>query len=271
MRNGISATATGLALQHSYASWRQQCINARPDPKITLRRKTDCKTLMTPTSFQVHRAKRNPIKQWLAALFLLSVFGGLLLFLHSSPLQSDEKMIAHFYAHRAEIEELVKRYRKWEPSTQIPVWHFVPENKALLEKAKVKRVKDLIPVWPPTPYSAEATKQFSALIRAGKIKNVIPYSSIGVELVDEQRPDKYSGFVLISAGWQRIFKELVYFPEIPKIEQGELIFPADSTGRWRHTRRVFPTLNDYPPDWKKGECVYRQFETQWFIYMCITY
>lgn len=227
--------------------------------------------LMTPTPFQVHRARRNPIKQWLAVLFLISVFGGLLLFLHSNPLPSDEKIIAHFYAHRAEIEELVKRYQKWEPSEQIPNWAILPENKALLEKAKVNRLKDLIPVWPPNPYSVEAAIQFSALIRAGKIKNVVPYSSIGVELVDERRPGKYSGFVLISAGWQRIFKELVYFPEIPKIENGKLWWPVDGKkGYWR-ADRVFTTLNAHPPDWKKGECVYRQFEAQWLIRMCIAY
>lgn len=211
------------------------------------------------------------MKQWLAALFLMSVFGGLLLFLHSNPLPSDEKMIAHFYAHRAEIEELVKRYRKWEPSTQAPVWHFMSGNKALLEKAKVVRVKDSIPMWPPNPYSAEATEQFHRLIRTEKIRNINQYSSIAIELVDERRPGKYSGFVLISAGWQRIFKELVYFPEIPKIENGKLWWPVDGKkGYWR-ADRVFATLSAHPPDWKKGECVYRQFEAQWLIRMCITY
>jgi hypothetical protein len=32
--------------------------------------------------------------------------------------------------------------------------------------------------------------------------------------------------------------------------------------------RIFSTLDTYPPNWIKGECVYRQFETHWFIRLC---
>ena len=199
------------------------------------------------------------------------MLAGVLHWWHSNPSLSDEEMIARFYAHRAEIEELVKRYRNWEPSERTPNWLIPPENKALMEKARVRRVSDQIPVWPPNPYSIEAAKQFHSLIWSGKIKNLKPYSSIGVDLVDEMYPQKYSGSALVLAGWKVIFKGLVYFPEIPKIENEKFWWPVDGRkGYWR-ADRVFSTLNDYPPDWKAGECVYRQLEAQWFIYMCVSY
>lgn len=35
------------------------------------------------------------------------------------------------------------------------------------------------------------------------------------------------------------------------------------------TRRcVFDSLNDYPPDWKRGACVFRRIDAHWFIAMC---
>jgi len=223
---------------------------------------------MTSAPFQKNSIK-NQSSLIPLTLFILLVLSGLIYWWHVNPLTSDEKMIAHFYEHRAEIEKLVKSYQNWEPSIQIPNWAILPKNKALLEKAKIKRLKDLVPVWHPNSYSVEAEKQFSALIRVGKIRNIKPYSSIGVELVDGRRPDQYLGWVLISSGPQVIFKELAYFPEIPKIEQGKMWWPVDGKkGHWR-ADRVFSTLNDYPPDWKKGECVYRQIEPQWFIRMCV--
>ena len=74
--------------------------------------------------------------------------------------------------------------------------------------------------------------------------------------------------MLLSNGSYLIFKELIYFPEVPKISDGKIWWPTFTDGRTRSSR-LFPTLDEYPPNWKKAECVYRQIDQNWFIRMCI--
>jgi len=196
------------------------------------------------------------------------LIAGLLYWWHYNPLPSDEEMIAHFHNHRAEIEELVKRYREWVPSKSVPNWEAVPENKALMEKARVKRVTDVAPQWPPNPYSKEAVKQFDDSIRAGKVPSLNPYSNISIELLDEDDPERHFAKVLTSSGVRWIFKELIFIPEIVRIEGENLWLPVHVLSEVRHKMRIFPSLNSYPSNWTKGECVYRQFETHWFVHLC---
>lgn len=212
---------------------------------------------------------------WQGPILTVLSLGGLLYWWHYNPLPSDEAMIGHLQAHRAEIEELVQGYRVWEWSAAAPSWYALPEIKALMEKAGVRYVTDIGPVWHPDPYSTEAAKQFHSLLLAGKILNLNPYSSIDVELKNPKRPRGHFANVLLSTGPALIFKELVYFPEVAKIE-GENLWFATSVSYvgkelkgFNSKHRIFPSLNDYPDNWKKGECVYRQIDTHWFIYMCV--
>ncbi|MGZ4969091.1 MAG: hypothetical protein ACXV8O_16115 [Methylobacter sp.] len=198
---------------------------------------------------------------------------GLLYWWHYNPLPSDEEMIAHFNSHRTEIEELVKRYRDWRPLVEAPIWEDLSGNKPLMEKARVKRVTDSGPAWFPNPYSKEASKQFDDLLMAGKIPSLNPYTNITVELLDEDDPDRHFARVLTSSGKRWIFKDLVFIPAVVKIEDGYLLLPARPLCKCRFDEitpkdRIFPSLDSYPPNWKKGECVYRQIETHWFIEMC---
>lgn len=203
----------------------------------------------------------------------------LLYWWHYNPLPSDEAMIAHLQTHRAEIEELVRSYRAWEPSAATPTWHNRLEIEGLMGKAGVRYVTNIGPVWHPDPYSAEAGKRFedemSATTRARKISSINRYSSINVELINPKRPSWHFANVLLKTGPALIFKELVYFPEVAKIEGETLWFAANlsySGKEWKEVKgksRIFPSLNNYPDNWKKGECVYRQIDTHWFIYMCI--
>ena len=198
-------------------------------------------------------------------VFSLVALLPLLYWWHVNPLPSDEEMISHFKAHRGEIEELVQKFREWKPSAELPNWHALPEIVALQKKAGVIRVKSLIPTWFPDPYSAEGAKQF----RMKKIGLDHRYHSIGVELVNEKRRNRPFASVLLTTGPKLIFKELIYFPEVAKIEDGKLWWPVDEDGQLKRWGRIFPTLNEYPPNWKKAECVYRQIDAHWFIYMCI--
>ena len=80
-----------------------------------------------------------------------------------------------------------------------------------------------------------------------------------------------------------IWKEYVFFPEVPRIENSMLLEPVDIVGKGfpgstfhkkegvatkQDMYRVFPSLNHLPNNWKGFECVYRQIEAQWFIRMC---
>ncbi len=202
---------------------------------------------------------------------ILLFISGLLYWWHYNPLLNDEEMIAHFHEHRTEIEELVKRYREWKPSAESPIWKDLPGNKPLMVKARVKRVHHSGPAWPPNPYSKEAMKNFYDSLGAGKISSLNPYTNITVELLDENDPKHHFARVLTGSGSFLIFKNLVFIPAIVRIENGYLLQPAHPFFGITHKDRVFSSLDEYPSNWKKGECVYRQFETHWFIQMCVAF
>lgn len=219
------------------------------------------------------------IKWWHWLLVSLLAMSGFLYWAHSNPLYSDEEMIAKFHAHRAEIESLVQSYRfsEFTPTPEVRHWGALPEVKALMRKAGVERVHGTGPIWFPNPYSMEAAKEFDLLLKSDAGKSgawfFLPYQTVEIQLINENRPPGYRlAFVLHSSGPNLISKELVYMPEIPRIENGLLLHPVIyNPVRWfpAPTDRVFPSLNSYPPNWNiKGECVYRQFEPHWFIRMC---
>lgn len=206
---------------------------------------------------------------WRVPVRIMLLICGLWYWWHYNPLPSDEKMIAHFQAHRAEIEELVKRFQEWEPSV-VSNWHGLPKNKALMKMAGVKDVSAR-DIWHPNPYSKEEAREFwnkrSAMIRSKEL-SINSYASVAVELIDERQPERHFARVLTSSGSRWIFKELVFIPEIARIEGENLWFPAHVFFGVTEKKRIFSTLNEYPSHWIKGECVYRQFEAHWFIIMC---
>jgi hypothetical protein len=68
-----------------------------------------------------------------------------------------------------------------------------------------------------------------------------------------------------------INKGYCYFPQPPKVENGHILNADYSSLDQAYTRpglRVFDSLNEYPPDWKRGECVLKQIDDHWFISMC---
>jgi hypothetical protein len=178
--------------------------------------------ILNDSNDETTRGGSPRMQMFIAILLLLS---GLLYYLRYNPLLSDEGMIAHFREHRAEIEELVKRYRGCV--TQVgTTCEDLPENLALVKKAGVTRVTDSGPAWPPNPYSQEAIKQFDDLIRAGKIPSLNPFLSIFVELLDEDDPKRHFASVLTSSGRRLILKGLIFMPGIVRIENGSLWYPA---------------------------------------------
>jgi hypothetical protein len=57
------------------------------------------------------------LKSVVAITLLVSL--GYYLLVVRNPLPSDDEMIQHFNAHRAEIEELVRRYRIFDPDSKV--------------------------------------------------------------------------------------------------------------------------------------------------------
>lgn len=184
-----------------------------------------------------------------------------------NPLASDEEMIAHFNAHRADIEALVKSYREWEPTPgENVIWDHKPETERLLRRAGVWAVGNIFPIWFDDPYSIEAAKRFEAELKADPdpFKTSRKIGTIDVLLLGKQYAR--SSFFRYPKG-AGLFKRFVYYPVVPRVENGLLLHPFHF-GRQGEGDRVFDSLNDFPPDWKVGECVLRRLEPQWFIQMC---
>lgn len=88
-----------------------------------------------------------------------------------------------------------------------------------------------------------------------------------------------------------IAKKYWHFPQPPRVKNGWLLAPRcylpDCPGLDKYSKerldkyfdvdgnvvthkdyRVFDSLDDYPPAWKRGECVLRRIDPHWFIAMC---
>jgi hypothetical protein len=189
-----------------------------------------------------------------------------------NPLPSDEKMIEHFQAHRTEFESLVKNHKAFIPTVDHPLF-VTPENKALMDKASIRWVRQLGHTWFPNPYSAEAAMQFEARRKqagANGLEFSHPYKSVGFSMLEKPLGRSYRA-VLLWSGIQWVMKDYMYFPEVPKIDDGRLWYPVTTHGNFKWSDRAYSSLNSYPFGWEVGECVYRQFEPHWFLRMCITF
>ncbi|WP_392564381.1 hypothetical protein RHO13_02125 [Orbus wheelerorum] len=184
-------------------------------------------------------------------------------------LPSDEKMIAHFYKNRQDIETLVNSFRYFEPeddgSHYMP-WFNTASTQPLMARAGVCNIGTIIPTWYPNPYSKEAAQERYAKGPTGVLYHY-PYKTIKINLspFNQYRTDK------LLYGW--IWKDLVYIPEIPRIENGVLLGPVDENGEHLNNDYVLDSLDNIPPQWEafnlyKNSCVLRQIEAHWFLMLC---
>jgi hypothetical protein len=225
-------------------------------------------------------------------------------------LASDETMISHFKEHRSEIEELVKRYREFEPETAEPgytwmsnkksgeyeevpykshdLWERQGDTPELLKKASIDRIRlhskipaliDSTTIWLPDPYSAKSAKLAEEMIKNSKKIN---------DLLSEKKPIEYQyGALVISLQpkakykkntfwFEGVHKDIYYIPEVPLIKNGELVDPANADGEHILKRSVVSSLRYIPSKWYFSNniddfsCVLRQIEPQWFLRMCAT-
>lgn len=206
-----------------------------------------------------------------------------------NPLISDEEMIAHFQAHRAEFDELAKRYREY-PGTRDAkpwLWHQQKDIAGLLARAGINRVDYSTPIWLPDPYSPETAKTVREQILAGQGSLLSrKYGALQFTPVPEPRflsPKNSDRHRSYSPAHNIIWKDYSNFPEVPRIEDGQILMPLQVVGMNYPTAvyheqesvytnqirsRTLPSLNRFPDDWKDYECVYRKLNSQWFIRMC---
>jgi hypothetical protein len=189
-------------------------------------------------------------------------------------LPSDEEMIAHFYAHRADIEELVRRFRNFEmpeKDDSLPKnayqWDKQPGTPELMKRARVWNITGFGPMWLPDPYSTEAVKEIEKIYKYLPARRRIflrerKYGAIKIRRNPKER--FFRGHPI----YLNIWKNLIFFPEIPRIEDGWLLGPVRTNGRHAYRNRTSYSLNYFPKHWEEYECVYRPIEPHWFLQLC---
>ena len=183
-----------------------------------------------------------------------------------NPLPSDEKMIAQFQNHRSDIEELIKRYRGYPSGTEIDHSRWFREGDAqkLLLKAGVDRISfSALQPWLPNPYTIKTAEKISREAKDAKSYALFyKYGALRISLLPRSN---YRSWHLRYA---HIWKDLYYIPEVPRIENNEILWPFDTKGKYSSRSRVLETLDDFPGGWKAFECVYREIEKNWLLRLC---
>jgi hypothetical protein len=228
--------------------------------------------------------QKKIIKIIVCAIFLLCGIGYYFDKIYTG-LASDEEMIAHFKEHRAEIEELVKRFREFEvaPNNETfdnahEKWKQQNNTPELLQKASVSHliaiaesigIGDLRTLWLPNPYSIETAHKVKAINDLESWEERRPmfykYGMIGVYIYSR----KYD-----TEGYYT-YKHFVFIPEVPRIEDGKLLSPFDINGEHYFRKPLLPYLNYFPFKFStyrdSGEiapCAWKQIEPQWFLRLC---
>lgn len=216
---------------------------------------------------------RVPLYVLPAALLAFSIW--FLFFVN--PLPSDEELIAHFQEHRQDLETLIQAYYSApEPLPGQPrvQWDASPEIQAIKQRAGVARVNNTMGWWTPDPYSfewAEKLLQIDAGTAEGRYA-LRQFEALQVDILDSrysQRPLRYPADY-------HIWKSLLYIPAVARTHESKLwpgvswnkLAPQTQEEYEKSADRLLPDLTNYPRNWKKGECVYRQLDIHWFIRMC---
>lgn len=210
-----------------------------------------------------------------------------------NPLPSDEEMIENFQTHRADFEEAVRRYREYpvvkgkDPS----LWLQDEGTPEVLKRAGISRIEHAYGiVWLPNPYRVETAIKARELSeeKRGRVPGWLRgYTALTIKPMLNfrlgQPTDERNRFYRVSLVWGTYWKEYMFFPEPPRIEGDQLVWAYQVVGKGLvdsqfHEKegvatsaskdRVLSSLNQMPSKWKRGECIYRRIEPQWFLTMC---
>lgn len=217
-----------------------------------------------------------------------------------NPLPRDQQLIDQFNAHRHEFEQLAQGYRNHRAQG---FYDATAEALTLMRKAGVSRVvtaSGQFGEWLPEPYS-EHTLQIRKFLGVRPIERTSTkeevletYHEEFPQLFDKTPPVKhlyefsrlveptkfYLGPDPAVFSWgvsslcyfgTPLNKGFCYFPQPPRVENGHIVDASFSLRDNAYTRpglRVFDSLDRFPPDWKRGECVVKRIDGNWFIFMC---
>ena len=227
-----------------------------------------------------------------------------------NPLPSDENLIKQFNTHRSELELLVKNYRNNRhgdppiPSSDPVILELM--KKAGVEKTDQASSLDF-GEWYPEPYSDHTLQVLKSLEKRTSSNNEASRRE-KMEILHHELPElfektapiedvadiKYiTSVIKINLGPKpthrptynesytsssrypktRLTKGFCYFPQPPKVESGRIInigYSLEDKAFTRPGLRVFDSLDDYPPNWERSECVLKRIDAHWFIFMCRT-
>jgi len=177
---------------------------------------------------------------------------------------TDEQMLAHFKAHRHEIEILMNDYLT-NPEEWGNFKSASPELKRMQLNASIERMAYKTISWHDDPYSLEASKNFSAGILSGKINTNLDKSTIDVYVSMALKGTRvfYKG--------KTAYKEFLYIPQVAKVEGGKLIYPINDAAPKYINFRVISKALDQVPDWLlPGDCTMKRIDDHWFLSLCLT-
>ncbi len=183
------------------------------------------------------------------------------------PLVSDERMIAHFQTHQAEMEKLAwmvinKQYTK-------PAGGLTPEFELETKRLDLRYV-GVGGAWPVEPYSVEAARTEKACRaiqdadRTHKTGGICRPTLNSVSMQPAFGRDNVVTFC--SRRTTMLFKSYRYYPGVPpRIVDGKFQYGVDVEGRpVFHTTALVPDTNHVQQD----ICRQRQIAPNWFISVC---
>jgi hypothetical protein len=218
------------------------------------------------------------------------------------PLPTDQELIGHFEKNRPIFEKLAQEYRNCRVRGKF-FYQSSPEVFAMMKKVGVDDIGQAsgpFGRWYPDPYSQETLDVLKhiyirpiekALTDEGTmaiLRNRLPVLFEGVapleDVMDVARvtsPVKFDlgpdpshpewGKITIRYPDSFLKKGFCYYPYSPRLENGHVVATGYSLVDKAFTRpgiRVFPSLDEYPSDLQRYECVVKPIDPQWFIFLC---
>ena len=210
-------------------------------------------------------------------------------------------MIERFDAHRTEFEQLIAGYRNHRGE------HFYqnssPDVRGIMRKAGVNDIVEAggdFGEWFPDPYSKRTLEALKDLY-VRPIKKM-PTNAEYVAFCRRVFPDLFKNTpsvsnvydinsltkpIKISIGLDTKVRKLgkttfryldsflnkgfCHYPQPPRVENSRILDTGYSLLDKSFIRpglRVFESLDEYPEDWERGECVLKRIDAHWFIFMC---
>jgi len=123
-------------------------------------------------------------------------------------------------------------------------WLAEGNTKQLIERTGILDISYLAPHWYPNPYSLDPALERALRRRLALNMNSEERKYGTIKFSPLQRHNTTNLF------YGYIWKDLIFIPEVPRIENGLLINPMDDTGKYLGYIHMRSSLNRIPPQWE---------------------